>query len=143
MIHASGKVPEHRRQAGGPVGPPGARWRPNAVNIDQSTVSGVDTSEPGLGLVTPSQISKGRYLGDGARSIRRCSRRAMPTSRTSGLGDQVEVGDESSASSGSPAPPLGGQSSDIYVPLGELQKLSDREGRINVLQVRRRQLGPG
>mgnify|MGYP006148059407 CR=1 FL=1 len=32
--------------------------------------------------------------------------------------------------------PLGGQSSDVYVELGRLQKLSDRRGRENVVNVR-------
>jgi ABC-type antimicrobial peptide transport system permease subunit len=33
-------------------------------------------------------------------------------------------------------PPLGGESSDIYVPLAELQEMSNREGRINFLRAR-------
>jgi hypothetical protein len=32
--------------------------------------------------------------------------------------------------------PLGGQASDAYIKLGQLQKASDREGRVNTVQVR-------
>jgi len=32
--------------------------------------------------------------------------------------------------------PLGGQASDVYIKLSQLQKLSDREGRVNTVQVR-------
>src|SRR4029079_6685149 len=52
------------------------------------------------------------------------------------VGDQVKVGDKKFKVVGISAAPLGGTSSDIYVPLKVLQKLSDRHGRINTLQVR-------
>jgi ABC-type antimicrobial peptide transport system permease subunit len=135
MIHASGKIPKSTDQARAIGGPPGAGGGPNAVNIDQSTVSGVDASNPDLGLITPSQISKGRYLATGQKRQAVLSQ-SYADQQNLGLGDQVEVGDEQFRVVGIATPPLGGQSSDIYVPLKELQRLSDREGRVNVLQVR-------
>lgn len=133
MIHASGKVPRQTGQAQF-AGPPQA-GRPNAVNIDQSTVSGVDTSERDLGLITPGQISKGRYLADGKR-FQAVLSQSYADQQNLGIGDQVGVGNREFRVVGIATPPLGGQSSDVYVPLNELQKLSDRVGRINVVQVR-------
>lgn len=34
------------------------------------------------------------------------------------------------------SPPLGGQASDIYVKLDQLQRMSDRQGRVNTIYVR-------
>jgi ABC-type antimicrobial peptide transport system permease subunit len=52
------------------------------------------------------------------------------------VGDTVELAGKKFEVVGIARLPLGGQASDIYVRLGELQNLSDREGRINVIQVR-------
>jgi putative ABC transport system permease protein len=46
------------------------------------------------------------------------------------------VGDEQFTVVGIASAPLGGSSSDIYVPLKILQRLSDHQGRINTLHVR-------
>ena len=133
MIHASGKIPKSSGQAQF-AGPPQA-GSPNAINIEQSTVSGVDASRSGLGLITPSQISKGHYLAQGKR-FQAVLSQAYADQQNLSVGDSVEVGNKEFGVVGIATPPLGGQSSDIYVPLDELQRLSHRVGRINVLQVR-------
>ena len=133
MIHASGKIPKSSGQAQ-LAGPPEA-GSPNAINIEQSTVSGVDASRSDLGLITPSQISKGHYLTQGER-FQAVLSQSYADQQNLDVGDKVEVGNKEFRVVGIASPPLGGQSSDIYVPLGELQRLSDRAGRINVLQVR-------
>ena len=48
----------------------------------------------------------------------------------------MSIGGKKFAVVGLRRPPLGGQASDVYVELGELQAVSDREGRVNGMNVR-------
>ena len=135
-INVSGRVP---KDSGAPqdqfAGPDtGVAPAPEAVDFEQSTISGVDASSPQLALVTPDQITDGRYL---RTSDRRSAVVSTSYASQNGheVGDRIEVGGRDFRVVGLAAAPLGGESSDIYVPLGELQSLSDREGRINVLRV--------
>jgi ABC-type antimicrobial peptide transport system permease subunit len=138
MVHLSGTVP---KTSSGPQvaigGPPGVAPSQAGGNVDFQpiSVSGVDTSEPDLGLVTPSQITKGRYLpaGNGKQAV---LSQTYADEHNLSVGDRVKVGDDDFKVVGVASAPLGGQSSDIYVPLKVLQRLSDREGRVNTLQVR-------
>jgi ABC-type antimicrobial peptide transport system permease subunit len=135
-LDVSGKVPKETADEGFAIRAPApGAGPPDNINLDQSTVAGVDASEPDLGLITPDQITKGRYL-------RKSDTRKAVVSVTHaeeegiGLGDTVDVGGKKFDVVGIADLPLGGEASDVYVPLEELQKLSDREGRINVLRVR-------
>jgi ABC-type antimicrobial peptide transport system permease subunit len=132
-VHISGRVPEESQQAG----PPGAGGGgpPRNINFTQTTVSGIDTSKPDLGLITPSQIQSGSYFNSGARREAILNQSYARREQIS-IGDKIELGGKSYMVIGFARLPLGGQASDVYARLGELQKLSDREGRINVLQVR-------
>ena len=133
MIHLSGTVPDSSSQSPGFGGPPGGAG--GDVNFQPVSVSGVDTKDSDLGLITPSQITKGHYLG-GEHARQAVLSQTYADQENLSVGDQVKVGDEQFKVVGIASAPLGGQSSDIYVPLTVLQKLSDREGRINTLQVR-------
>jgi putative ABC transport system permease protein len=133
MIHLSGTVPKSSSQSQGPLGPPGGAG--GNVNFQPVSVSGVDTSNSDLGLITPSQIIKGSYLGN-ANQKRAVLSQTYADQENVSVGDPVKVGDKKFEVVGISKAPLGGQSSDIYVPLKVLQKLSDRHGRINTLQVR-------
>jgi ABC-type lipoprotein release transport system permease subunit len=53
-----------------------------------------------------------------------------------GVGDETEIAGAKFEVVGLASAPLGGDASDVYVELGRLQALSDREGRINRIQVR-------
>jgi putative ABC transport system permease protein len=136
-IHVEGTVPE--RAAGGFVGPAappgGSGGPPENIDLDARSVTGVDLSHPGIGLVTPGQIIKGRYLTSAGR------RQAVVSSgyarrKGLGVGDGVTLGGKKFTVVGIAKPPLGGQASDLYVELGTLQKIADRKDRVNVLQVR-------
>jgi putative ABC transport system permease protein len=133
-LEVSGKVPEELPE-GPTVAPDSGTGAPEDINVDQSTVSGIDASEPDLGLITPDQITKGRYL---RASDTRKAVVSVTHAEEEGIavGDEVEVGRKKFEVVGIADLPLGGEASDVYVPLEQLQKLSDREGRINVLRVR-------
>ena len=133
-IHVSGRVPENQA-AGTFAGPAPGPGGPNSIDLDQSTVTGVDFSTPTLALVTPAQVQNGRYFESTRRREAIVSQSHARREQLS-LGDRLTVGGKRYRVIGISKPPLGGTSADIYIPLGQLQKLSDRGGRINVLQVR-------
>jgi ABC-type antimicrobial peptide transport system permease subunit len=133
-IEVSGRVPEEAATEGPVIAQPGA-GAPENIDVAESTISGIDASAPDLALVTPDQITDGRYL-------RASDERAAIVSASHaeeegiGVGDEVSVGGKDFEVVGIAQAPLGGEASDVYVPLGQLQSLSDREGRINELRVR-------
>jgi putative ABC transport system permease protein len=138
-LHISGTVP---KQAGGDTGPHtfvgpggGGQAGPKAINADQSTVSGIDTSQPSLALVTPGQVKSGSWFKAGA-SREAVLGESYARRKQLHVGSTIKLGGKSYKVVGIAQPPLGGQASDIYIRLGELQKMSGREGRVNVLQVR-------
>jgi ABC-type antimicrobial peptide transport system permease subunit len=133
MIHLSGRVPREAVQRVAPLPPAGGP--PRSIGLEPTTVSGVDTSKPGLGLVSPGQVRSGRYFQAGKRREAILSQ-AYARRKQLSVGDSVKLGGKRFEVVGIANLPLGGQASDIYVRLGELQKISGREGRINGLQVR-------
>lgn len=135
QISVSGVVPKSGQSA--PGGPPGGGGGgPGGdTKFAQSSVTGIDASEPSLAPVTPSQIVQGKYLpvGTGANAI---ISQSYAQSKNLSVGSKVAVGGSQFKVVGIAKPPLGGKTADVYVPLKTLQKKSSRVGRINVLQVR-------
>jgi ABC-type antimicrobial peptide transport system permease subunit len=102
------------------------------------SVSGVDVRKPDLAMVTPDQISAGRYLAGTPKQARREAVADLAYARQNGIGvgDKTAIAGEKFEVVGLASAPLGGDASHLYVELGRLQELSDREGRVNRIQVR-------
>jgi ABC-type antimicrobial peptide transport system permease subunit len=102
------------------------------------TVSGVDVRKPDLAPVTPAQVTTGRYLAEDPVAAGGEAVVDVAFARQDGIdvGDQVSVTGEKLKVVGLAAAPLGGDASDVYLELGRLQKLGDRAGRVNRIQVR-------
>jgi ABC-type lipoprotein release transport system permease subunit len=136
-LHVEGTVPE---SGAPPLGPgahgPGAAQ--GGFELDTLTVSGVDVRRPGLATVTPDQVTTGRYLARRPKRARGEAVLDVAYARQNGLGvgDRVKVSGERFEIVGLASAPLGGDASDAYVQLDRLQQLSDREGRVNEIQVR-------
>jgi ABC-type antimicrobial peptide transport system permease subunit len=137
MIHLAGTVPKSTSDSqpgfGGPPG--GGAAAGGDVNFQPISVSGVDTSNVKLGLITPSQITKGHYLG-GNEAKQAVLSQTYADQQDLSVGDHIKVGDKRFEVVGVSKAPLGGTGSDVYVGLKILQRLSDHQGRINTLQVR-------
>jgi ABC-type antimicrobial peptide transport system permease subunit len=105
------------------------------LNFDSVTVTGVDVAKASLAPVGPDQVTEGRYLGRG-------DRREAVLNVSYARRQDIDVGDRITLKGtkyrvvGLAQSPLGGQASDAYMKLGQLQKASDREGRVNTVQVR-------
>jgi ABC-type antimicrobial peptide transport system permease subunit len=138
VAHISGTVPSQNASPGGGFGPPsggGGFNGPRSINFNATSVSGVDQTHSALGAVTPGQLSSGHYFSAGAAreailDVAYAKRKSLA------VGDTVSLGGKKFTVVGIAKTPVGGQSSDIYVKLGQLQKLSGRTGRVNTVYVR-------
>lgn len=110
---------------------------PPQTNITTTayTIGGVDQTNPTMGVVTTSQVTKGRYLSDaGGREALISQTYAAKHSLT--VGSKLPLNGTTFTVVGLVAPPLGGQSADVYLPLEQLQKLANQAGLANVVLVR-------
>jgi putative ABC transport system permease protein len=138
-LHVEGTVPESGTLPTGPgAHGPGGGGTQGGFQLDTLTVSGVDVRRPGLAMVTPDQITRGRYLPESPRQARGEAVVDLGFARQNGIGvgGEVAVAGEGFEVVGLASAPLGGDASNVYVELGQLQELSDREGRVNGIQVR-------
>ena len=138
----SGTVPKQSEQPQGPKssfgsggGGPQVQVGPRDVNADQVTVSGVDPAKPTLAAISPGEISSGGYLSTSS-SHQAVVNVAYARRKGYSIGDTIKLKGTSFKIVGFAKTPIGAQASDIYVKLSQLQKLSDRVGRINTLYVR-------
>lgn len=99
------------------------------------TVAGVDPARPGLGLITPSQIVKGRFFTNG-KTDEVVLGEGYANRKDYAVGGTVGLNGKNYAIVGLARPPLGGTSADIYTSLAGLQEMSSRTGRVNTLLVR-------
>lgn len=130
-IHVEETVPEQAPQPGTFQGPVLLR----TSNLSNLTVSGVDQQTKELGAITPGQVTSGRYFcADTAREAH--LNESYASRENLGLDDTVTIGGRSFKVVGIAEAPLGGQSSDVYVQLSQLQQLADRAGRANTIYVR-------
>ena len=136
VVHVSGTVPEESAtdQGGVPGAAPPAGGPPDSVNFDSQSVSGVDVSNPDLGLVTADQITDGSYFS-GAADGQAILSESYANENDISVGDTVSVGDSKLEVVGISSGAVGGESSDVYMELGALQKLADLQGRVNAVQV--------
>ena len=108
---------------------------PPQTNITSSTytIGGVDLTQREIGIVTPSLITKGRFLrkpGEALVSATYASRHKLA------VGSKLDLNGTSFTVVGLVRAPLGGQTADVYVPLAQLQKLASQKGLVNVVLVR-------
>jgi ABC-type antimicrobial peptide transport system permease subunit len=141
-IHIEGTVPKQTQQPRtfGPGSQPGAGGPPNNIDATNLSVAGVDERVKELGAITPGQVRVGRYFRSG--TAREAILDESYASRQDlGVGDTVRIGGKVFDVVGIAKTPLGGQSSDVYVKLAQLQALSGRKGRVNTVYVRAESAG--
>jgi MacB-like periplasmic core domain/FtsX-like permease family len=110
---------------------------PPQTNIKTTsyTIGGVDQTHPAMGVVTAAQVTKGRYLATagGHEALVATSYAAKHALK---VGSKLDLNGTRFTVVGLVAPPLGGQSADVYLPLEQLQTLAHQTGRANVVLVR-------
>jgi putative ABC transport system permease protein len=138
LTTVSGTVPaQSQQQQGGPPGQGGGGGfnGPRSIDFTSITVSGIDQTKPALAAISASQLTKGSYFSSGS------ARQAIVNvsyAQAKGvkLGSSVKISGKFFTVIGIVKTPLGGQASDIYVKLTQLQSLSGRVGRVNTVYVR-------
>ena len=144
LVTVSGTVPEQTAGpqvfGAGPGGGDAGPGPPDNIDFDSSSVSGVDPAHSDLGAVTAGQVTKGSYFtaGDERQVILNASYAARKDLE---IGDRVTLDDKRFKVIGFASAPLGGQASDMYVKLDQLQAMSDRKGRVNTVYVRAQSAG--
>src|SRR5436305_4016959 len=139
-LHVSGTVPKQQPGGGGAFtqkagGGPTVQQGPRNIDFDARTVTGIDPSDRTLSAINPSELQGGRWFSTGdAREVIL----GVSYARRKGLhlGDKVTVKGKTFKVVGIAKTPLGGDAADVYFKLAQLQSLSGRTGRINVLHVR-------
>lgn len=104
------------------------------IESEPYTVAGVNAAKPGMGLVTPQQVTSGRFLRAGEQEALLSA--AYARRRSIEVGGTLNLNGKRFAVVGLVEPPLGGQAADVYLPLGHLQELAGDVGGTNVVLVR-------
>jgi putative ABC transport system permease protein len=140
-VHIEGTVPEESDTPEQPrtfeqdQGGPRVQVGPRNIDATSRSVAGVDETVQGLGAITPGQVTQGRYFRSGA-AREAILNESYAAREDLAVGDTLELGGKTFMVVGLAETPLGGQSSDVYVKLSQLQSLSDRAGRVNTAYVR-------
>ncbi|MGZ4374354.1 MAG: ABC transporter permease [Gaiellaceae bacterium] len=110
---------------------------PPQTNIKSSsyTIGGIDPAQQSIGLVTPSQLSSGRFLSKSGGHEALVSA-AYAKRKSLKVGSPLDLNGTTFKIVGLVRPPLGGQTADVYIPLALLQKLASQRGLANVVLVR-------
>jgi ABC-type antimicrobial peptide transport system permease subunit len=110
---------------------------PPQTNIKSSsyTIGGIDPAQQSIGLVTPSQLSSGRFISKAGGHEALVSA-AYAKRKSLHLGSTLDLNGTTFKIVGLVRPPLGGQTADVYIPLAQLQKLAGQKGLANVVLVR-------
>lgn len=99
------------------------------------TIAGVDVSQSEMGLITPGQLTKGRFLSESGDREALVSTSFASANKLK-VGSKLKISDVKPRVIGLVQAPLGGQTADVYIPLKELQTLSGQKDQINVVLVR-------
>lgn len=138
--HIEGVVPESGAPplAGPAAHGPGGFGSAGGFKFEATRVFGIDVRKPQLARVTPDQVTRGRYFSArlGAARGEAIVDVAYARQKDLGVGDETEVAGRKLEVVGLASAPLGGDASDVYLELGQLQRLSGRRGRVNTIQVR-------
>jgi ABC-type antimicrobial peptide transport system permease subunit len=103
------------------------------IKSESYTIGGVQLGDPTTGLVTSAQVSAGRFLKGGHEALVSATYAARKSLK---VGSKLDLNSTKFTIVGLVNPPLGGQGVDVYLPLAQLQKLSDLKNLVNVVLVR-------
>ena len=100
------------------------------IQTENYTIGGVDTEKTDIGLILPNQITEGSYFSGEKQAIINTT---YAQKKTIAVGSTIKIAGTDFAVVGLVEPKLYTNVADIYLPLSELQTLSDKEGKINIL----------
>ena len=102
------------------------------IRTNSFTVTGIEP-DARINVISSGEVTDGRFLtgtDEAMVSETYAERNEME------VGETIELGGRDLKVVGIVKPPLGGQTTDVYTDLSQLQEISNREGRSNVMLVR-------
>ena len=126
-VTIKGTVPEGGFQRPQPGTQPQPQTQRAPFDVDSMSITGVDPSKPDLAA------AKGLNDTDTREAV---VNESYAKRHGISVGESVVLDGKRFKVVGLADAPLGGQASDVYIKLSQLQKMSDREGRVNTVQVR-------
>lgn len=103
------------------------------INTTNFTVAGVDTTKTDIGLILPDQIVSGTYFNGADQVI---ASKSYADKNSLQLNGTIKLGDKTLTLVGIVEPKLYTNTADLYLPLSDLQILSGRDNRINILLIK-------
>ncbi len=103
------------------------------ISTSNFTVGGVDADRQDIGLIIPGEIVEGSYFNESTGII---MNKTYADKNDISLGDAFTLSDVSYDIVGIVEPKLYTNTADIYLPLEELQRISSKETRVNLLLIK-------
>lgn len=103
------------------------------IQTENFTVAGVDITKEDIGLVLPDQVVEGEFIAESNQVVVSVS---YARSEEINVGNSLVLNENEYTVVGIVEPKLYTNSADIYLTLEELQKISEREGSINIMLVK-------
>lgn len=104
------------------------------IKTTNFTVGGVDTSKTDIGLILPSQIVDGKYFDGGVDQL--LINKSYADKNGTKVGDKITLNKKELTVIGVVDPKLYTNTADMYLPLVDLQNLTGKTDRINVILVK-------
>ncbi|HMC09535.1 MAG TPA: ABC transporter permease, partial [Actinomycetota bacterium] len=105
------------------------------INTTSYTAAGIDPANPGAGLVTTAQLVSGRWIA-AAAPTEVLLNQSYANQHSLAVGAQLPINGTSYTVVGLVKPTLSGSIADVYFPLGTLQGLAGKTGRITQILVK-------
>jgi ABC-type lipoprotein release transport system permease subunit len=139
-IHAEGKFADFGNlDAGGVASGPAPTARPSVppIRISSYSILGVDVGSNGVGPLTSSDITSGRYFASSENTAKvAILDRSYAKQRKLKVGSTISIDGTKYSVIGIAATPNGGDASNVYLPLGRAQKLAGMSGKVNRIYVK-------
>ena len=109
---------------------------PRGIDFSSLTITGVDQSNQAVAAITSGQLTKGSWFSNDDTTKQVIVNQNYARSNKLAVGKTMKIGGGTYTVIGVVKTPVGGTSSDTYIKLAQLQKLSNRAGRVNTVYVR-------
>jgi ABC-type lipoprotein release transport system permease subunit len=103
------------------------------IKTESLVLAGVDTTKKDIGLILPNQITQGSYFSSDNQAIVNVS---YAQKKSLKVGDTVTFNTNKYTIVGLVDPKLYTNTADVYLSLTDLQKLTDKTGKVNILLVK-------
>ena len=139
-IHINGQLPTFSDTGATPPANGGSSTQqvdPGRLNVDSSTIAGVDVTVPGVGPLSSVQVADGRGLSpaDATKHVVVVDE-SYATEQQLTVDDSLRIGGTAFTVVGIAPTPVSGGGSDVYMPLAAAQDVAGVDGKINTIYVK-------